>query len=526
MTDLVVMDASSCFSRSFWETFCAFANSDGGAIVVRDIEDDQVMSCRNRLWAELHDKMCINIPLLIERDIEVREQESGVSMMVIHIPRADYDLKPVYLTPNPFGNTYLRYRGDNLPCTDEEVRQIFSDSLCLTHSADSRILQGYSMDDIDLGTLHWYRQTFHLAHPDHIWNDCDDMTFLENIGAYRMDRKNTVEGFTLAGILMFGKYHSIVGQECCPGFFLEYREHSEDDAQDNVWTNRLCPDDTWEANLYQFFNRVCSLMSNALPQPMQVNQAGIKESEDTAAHKAFREALLNSIVHCSYTMAGQISVDRHYNKVVISNPGILLSSIEDYHTGGVSQCRNAILKNMFRLIGLGQSCGGGSDIIAKGWLSNGWLDLPSIKQMYGPARVEVVMPVHFSTKVWKSVDEAYYSGIGQMLTLWHSNEVVKTFINKLRLLDSNNAYLLEDEGVGYCNVVRPDTTGQLKKGERKRLDVLTYVRQNPGCRTSKIAEKIGLGLTQTKTYLHQLVEDGFIESKGANRNRTYSSTSL
>ena len=89
---------------------------------------------------------------------------------------------------------------------------------------------------------------------------------MENIGANRKDRATSTEGFTVAGMLMFGKTNSITDPECCQEFFPDYRDHFSDDLQLR-WTNRIYPDGTWEANLYQFFTRVLPLLQHALPVP-------------------------------------------------------------------------------------------------------------------------------------------------------------------------------------------------------------------------------------------------------------------
>ncbi|MCR5622158.1 MAG: hypothetical protein K6G18_09905 [Treponema sp.] len=41
------------------------------------------------------------------------------------------------------------------------------------------------------------------------------------------------------------------------------------------------------------------------------------------------------------------------------------------------------------------------------------------------------------------------------------------------------------------------------------------------CSLKELSEMLGLKATQTKFYLHELMEFGKIIAKGANRNRTY-----
>ena len=111
------------------------------------------------------------------------------------------------------------------------------------------------MDDIDMETIQAYRQKFSISSPDHPWLLLSELELLKKLGGYRKDRETGEEGFTVAGLLMFGKNESITDPECTPNFFPDYREHLTED--ENVrWTNRICADGTWEANLFNFYQRV------------------------------------------------------------------------------------------------------------------------------------------------------------------------------------------------------------------------------------------------------------------------------
>uniref|UniRef100_UPI004027BD92 hypothetical protein n=1 Tax=Prevotella sp. TaxID=59823 RepID=UPI004027BD92 len=42
-----------------------------------------------------------------------------------------------------------------------------------------------------------------------------------------------------------------------------------------------------------------------------------------------REAFANCIIHCAYTVMGNITVDRYFNRIVLSNLGTMLVSKEE-----------------------------------------------------------------------------------------------------------------------------------------------------------------------------------------------------
>lgn len=65
-------------------------------------------------------------------------------------------------------------------------------------------------------------------------------------------------------------------------------------------------------------------------------------------------------------------VERFPDRFVFHNPGTLLISQEQYRRGGISECRNPALQQMFLLIGGGEKAGSGVDKIHQGWRFNHW----------------------------------------------------------------------------------------------------------------------------------------------------------
>jgi ATP-dependent DNA helicase RecG len=225
--------AKGGFPNDFWKTYSAFANGSGGIIVLGvkenkgkfhfdGLEDDQIEKYKKEFWSGVNNLNTISVNLLGNDDVKAYQLESK-KVLAFNIPPAERKQKPVHLTPNPFKNTFKRnYEGDYV-CRDEEVRRMLADA-DLSYSPDSRILENYSIEDIDLTTLKQYRQLFASAKPNHTWLTLEDIPFLEQLGGYRKDRKSKKEGFTVAGLLMFGKYLSITDEECCSKFFTDYRE--------------------------------------------------------------------------------------------------------------------------------------------------------------------------------------------------------------------------------------------------------------------------------------------------------------
>ena len=126
------------FPGSFWESYSAFANTNGGTIILgvqeKDgkflfdgLSEETALKYKKNFWDNAHNRGKISVCLPHEQDVEVKEMD-GAYLLICHIPRAEYNMRPVYLTTNPIGNTYRRnHEGDYL-CTDAEVRRMFADA--------------------------------------------------------------------------------------------------------------------------------------------------------------------------------------------------------------------------------------------------------------------------------------------------------------------------------------------------------------------------------------------------------------
>lgn len=397
-SDLEFKSAAGGFPGSFWDTYSAFANSDGGTIILGVAEknhtffldgltSEQIDKYQRDFWNNVNNRSTISCNLLRTDDVVIGSY-NGVGIMLFFIPRADRVQRPVYRTTNPYNGTYKRnYEGD-YKCTEQEVKRMFADADD-TSPADSRILNGYTMSDIDIEALTQYRQLFKLSSPDHPWHALSDLELLRMLGGYRKDRQTKQEGFTVAGVLMFGKTQSITDIECLPHFFPDYQEQLTEDETIR-WTNRICADGSWEANLFNFFQRVLPRLQSVLPKPFQLeNNIRI---EETSAHVAIREALINLCIHADYSVNATLVVKHNLKGFVFSNPGTLLVSKEQYYTGGESVCRNKSLQKMFAMLGVAEKAGSGTDKIMKGWRESNWRR-PIVQEQTQPDKVVLTMPM-------------------------------------------------------------------------------------------------------------------------------------
>lgn len=160
-TDWEFKSARGGFPGSFWETYSAMANSEGGVIILGAREKDgvvhldgltpeQAANHQKNLWDNVHNRNTVSANLLTMQDVTIVELDGPV-LLAIHVPRATRTQRPVYLGHNPLGHTYRRHHEGDYRCTDAEVRRMLADAD--ETPPDHRVLQGFGIDDLDRSSL-------------------------------------------------------------------------------------------------------------------------------------------------------------------------------------------------------------------------------------------------------------------------------------------------------------------------------------------------------------------------------------
>lgn len=359
--------------KSMWETYSAFANTDGGYILLGveesgdeffpiGIPDSEKLI--QEIYTNLNNRQKVSVNTVSNKDVSTIEGENG-DVIVIYVPPATRKQKPVYLNNDPMGKTYKRLHDGDRICDDETVKRMLAEQQ--HDERDRRIFPGYGLPDIDEETLLRFRKMLKNIKSNHPFLELNHFDFLKKIGGYRRDRETGEEGLTLAGLLMFGKWESI--QEAVPYYFVDYQERPEPKTELR-WVDRVVPDGTWSGNVFDFYRIVYNKMTTDLKVPFQLKEG--QRIEDTPVHEAIREALINALVHADYMGRVSVLVVKRPDMFGFRNPGLMRISIEDAYTGGVSDCRNRIMHQMFLLVGLGERAGSGIPKIIQNWGKQHW----------------------------------------------------------------------------------------------------------------------------------------------------------
>lgn len=123
--------------ESLWETYSAFANAEGGVILLgvgenpdhsfRILELLDPEGLLEEFWAILRDPAYVSVNLLKEEDVQILREE-GRCIIAIFIPEAPPEQKPVHLLRDPWRHSYRRVGEADKRCSREEVEQMLKRS--------------------------------------------------------------------------------------------------------------------------------------------------------------------------------------------------------------------------------------------------------------------------------------------------------------------------------------------------------------------------------------------------------------
>lgn len=133
---LELKSAQMGLPKSLWESMSAFANTNGGIVVLgveergRGVSIEGLVNPSSLLrdfWNGHNNPQKIKPTVCSEQDVQVLSLE-GKNIIIIRVPKAERQQRPVFIKGNPFVGTYKRsYEGDYV-CTENEVRQMLRES--------------------------------------------------------------------------------------------------------------------------------------------------------------------------------------------------------------------------------------------------------------------------------------------------------------------------------------------------------------------------------------------------------------
>ena len=380
--DLEFKDCRGGLSNDLWETVCAFANTQGGWLLIGvdkkgiavGFDEDHANNLKKDLFDIERNKNKISREVFTDNDVELdRHETNNRVLIVVRIAAVPRTSKPVFLNNNPMTGTFVRRHESDYRCNEQEVKRMFRDASA--EAIDSNIIEFFGRDSLLKDSINRYRQRLQNRSPEHEFNDYDELRFLIALGA--IDESGQYP--TIAGLLMFGSDHSL--RKWRKRHLIDFRVNATD-VNETIWIDRIA----WEGNLLDGYFKIFSRLTEGIPIPHIIRDA--ERVEDTPVHIALREAFVNLLVHGDYAESDASLIIKSPQGYYFRNPGASRITSQDLFTGNRSDPRNPNLLFMFRLIGLADEAGSGIPKIIRNWNNLGF-QLP--KMEVGTERYEFII---------------------------------------------------------------------------------------------------------------------------------------
>lgn len=468
---LEVKKARGGLPNSLWDTYSSMANCYGGVILLGVVEKPdgsfattglkEVEKLRKDFWNTINNSKKVSINLLTDDDVKDYELGDDV-ILAIRVPMAGREAKPVYINDNLFGGTYRRNGEGDYHCSQAEVRAMLRDQP--EETSDMKVLNDMEISDLNIETIHAYRNRHMALKPNHVWEKLPDEEYLEKIGAARRSRTDKRLHPTGAGLLMFGDEYKILYEY--PEYFLDYREMLDPTIR---WTDRLqSSSGDWTGNLFDFFFRVNTKLVRDLKIPFKLE--GITRIDDTPVHKAMREALANCLTNTDFFISRGVVIRKDADKIIMENPGYIRTGKDQMLKGGISDPRNKALMKMFNIIGIGERAGSGVPDIFDVWESQHWKE-PVVEEQYNPDRT--ILTLSFvERKVSRNQEHPKY---------------------------------------------QTDTLDDTLK-DTLEFRILTLLKENPKIKQQEVGETLGVSIASVKRSMKKLTDAEKIQREGGKRN--------
>lgn len=523
---LEVKSARGGLPNSLWESYSAFANSEGGVIVLGVKENskdgslcveglDDVHKMLKDFWNMVNNRQKVSCNILTD-SMAIPDKLEGKDVIVIRVPRAERTSRPVYVGSDPRTGTYRRNFEGDYHCSIDEVSLMIRDSALVTD--DNKLLTDLNVSVFCADTIKSYRNIFKHIRQNHLWNKEDDAMFLRRIGAVREDKDTGKFHPTVAGLLMFGFEYEITA--VFPNYFLDYQENRTNGIYAR-WTDRITSQSgDWSGNVFDFLLRIIPKLQADLKVPFMFK--GNHLDEDTPLHKTVREATVNMLANADFYGRRGVVVQKGVDGFRFANPGSMRVSLTEAIQDSASDPRNGVMMKMLAMVKYGERAGSGLQGIFKTWQSV-YHCAPKLEVTTSSGIDRTTLTLGFEGHqpdieamklLYDNPDELIEVGStqenGQRVNIDVSDSVNHTQ-EITNYTQENNKSTRENNGSTREN----DRSTQEIRSSRERL--ISLLHENPDLTLAEIAEIIGLTRDGVKKIADKLRAEGILSREGSTK---------
>lgn len=200
-----------------YETVCSFSNRYGGYIImgVKDngipigLNRNMIKDMKKNFVNQLNnpDKMSPTLYLSIEEF-----EYDGMTLLWVYVP-------PTSTVEKCANRIYDRNEDGDMDITDSPIQLQNMYNRKSNTYVEHKIFPYVSLDDLRLDLMNKVRNLAKSRKPDHDWLQMSDQDILKSAGLWEKDFSSGVQGYNLAGVLLFGKDEVI--RSCCPGYITD-----------------------------------------------------------------------------------------------------------------------------------------------------------------------------------------------------------------------------------------------------------------------------------------------------------------
>jgi len=332
---------SSAHEDDLSAALVAFANTDGGQLIIGVSKTKQIMGVRDadKVMQRL-DQISVNNcepPLTILQ--ETLPAENGL-VVIVNIPKGDQ--RP-YRTNR--GDYFIRTTSGRRRASRQELLRLFQSTE--TFYYDETLVLRASLADLDRYAFENYVQQAYQRPLEQVGINYEDL--LRNLGYIREQDGNLYP--TMACMLFFGREpqrffpHAHVIAARIPG--IDFSSPPSDNKQISGPAAAMLEDSVRFLHIHlRIAHRIQAFEPEAYPE---------------LPEEALREVLVNALAHRDYTVAAPIRVFVFDDRVEVRTPGGLPNTvtIEAIRLGAVHVLRNPTIYTLFSRLGLVTGIGTG-----------------------------------------------------------------------------------------------------------------------------------------------------------------------
>ena len=153
-------------------------NTDGGLILIgadekqdgtlipTGLTEDEVGKMKKQFWDIINNRQKVSDNILTDKEVYPQQLDGSV-ILVVNVPRAHRERRPVYINGDIFSGTYKRNSSGDYHCTKEEVRSMLRDQGSQT--VDTKILTGMNLSVLNPDSILAFRMNHRNTQLNHPW---------------------------------------------------------------------------------------------------------------------------------------------------------------------------------------------------------------------------------------------------------------------------------------------------------------------------------------------------------------------